>query len=66
VVQVETRVVESAGFQRLELKYDELLSSLAFSFNLRPCNKAQMKKALVAAAKLAGAAADIAAIETRW
>jgi len=35
-VQVETRV-ESAWFlQLLKLKYDKLLSSLAFNFNLRP------------------------------
>jgi hypothetical protein len=36
VVQVET-CVESARFhQRLKLKYDKLLSSVAFDFNVRP------------------------------
>ena len=34
-LQIETRV-ESASFQRLELKYDELLLSFAFNFNLHP------------------------------
>ena len=35
VVQLETRA-GSAWLQRLKLKYDKLLSSFAFSFNLRP------------------------------
>jgi len=34
-VQVDTRV-GSAWFHRLKLKYDKLLSSFAFNFNLRP------------------------------
>jgi len=36
-VQVETRI-ESACLQRLKVKHDNLLSSFAFKFNLRPCN----------------------------
>jgi len=34
---IETRV-ESAWFQRLKLSHNELLSSLAFNFNLRRCS----------------------------
>jgi len=34
-LQVDTRV-ECACFQRMKLKHDKLLSSFAFTFNLRP------------------------------
>ena len=35
-MHIETRVQSAWSMQRLQLKYDKLLSSVAFSFNLRP------------------------------
>ena len=32
--------IESAWLQHLKLTYDELLSKIAFNFNLRPCTQA--------------------------
>jgi hypothetical protein len=35
VASIKTRVETAAWFQRLKLKYDKMLSSFAFKFNLR-------------------------------
>jgi hypothetical protein len=38
-MQVEPKQLKAPGTQRLNLKYDKLLSSLAFEFNLRRYNE---------------------------
>ena len=43
-MQVATRV-EGVCFQLFRLKYDELLSSLAFNYKLRPCRMGRWQRA---------------------
>ena len=46
VVPGQTRVLESAWLPRSKLKYDELPSSFAFNFSLRPYSKAKIARTL--------------------
>jgi hypothetical protein len=54
VDSIKTRVESAAWYQLLKLKYDKLLSSFAFEFNLRRYIKGESTASIAAAA--AGAA----------